>query len=457
MIKEKSTFVLIIANRRTFPQQLTAEAEEKLHRILSDAGIELFSGRGFVVSSTLDGRELNAELRRHREDFSGVIVSFPNFGDESGVLEAVRNLNLPILLHAFPDEFARMGAGSRRDAFCGKIAAASLLFQAQVKFTPMVPHTCEPDSPEFSAALESFITVCRIVKGLGHLRVGTIGARCTPFKSVRFDEAAFEKYGISSEAFDLSMLFALVRSVSPESSEFLKTREELLAISEWSCVPEENIQTLVKIACALDRIISENHLDAISLRCWDEFEKEFNVAPCVILALLNHRGITANCEADTVNAIAMHALRLALQQPVTCLDWNNNWSADANSCVLFHCGPVADELLETPGKMVEHLLLNGVHGSSQGWLRAGNVTCCGGMTRNGELRFYTASGRVTDDRLPENFFGAGGVVRFDDLESLIKLVTGNGFSHHVALGFGDCTEVLREALGKYLGCRMIDQ
>ena len=116
MIKEKSTFVLIIANRRTFPQQLTAEAEEKLRRILSDAGIELFSGRGFVVSSTLDGRELNAELRRHREDFSGVIVSFPNFGDESGVLEAVRNLNLPILLHAFPDEFTRMGAGSRRDA-----------------------------------------------------------------------------------------------------------------------------------------------------------------------------------------------------------------------------------------------------------------------------------------------------------------------------------------------------
>ena len=55
---------------------------------------------------------------------------------------------------------------------------------------------------------------------------------------------------------------------------------------------------------------------------------------------MNDRGITAACEVDVGNAVAMRALALASGEPATCLDWNNNYGDDEDKCILFHCGPV---------------------------------------------------------------------------------------------------------------------
>ena len=67
---------------------------------------------------------------------------------------------------------------------------------------------------------------------------------------------------------------------------------------------------------------------------------------------MNDRGITAACEVDVGNAVAMHALSLASGEPATCLDWNNNYGDDEDKCILFHCGPVPPALMTGKGRIV---------------------------------------------------------------------------------------------------------
>lgn len=52
--------------------------------------------------------------------------------------------------------------------------------------------------------------------------IGCIGARTTAFKTVRFDEVALEKYGITVESFDLSELFHFVDELKDDNPEVIK-------------------------------------------------------------------------------------------------------------------------------------------------------------------------------------------------------------------------------------------
>ena len=106
---------------------------------------------------------------------------------------------------------------------------------------------------------------------------------------------------------------------------------------------------LAKISVVIDEYIKEYHLDALTLRCWNEMETYLRVCPCVLLSELNDRGIVASCEIDMCSAITMRALSLATEGPAACLDWNNNYGDDLDKVILFHCGSTAQKLMAAKG------------------------------------------------------------------------------------------------------------
>ena len=59
---------------------------------------------------------------------------------------------------------------------------------------------CLPISEEFRKELHWFVDVCRVVRGLKGARIGSIGERTTPFKTVRYSEKLLEASGISVES-----------------------------------------------------------------------------------------------------------------------------------------------------------------------------------------------------------------------------------------------------------------
>ena len=213
MAIEKTTFALFFGNRGFFPASLIAGARAELSRVLKAWGHDVLlldedATRYGAVESPREGERYANFLRENRGKFGGVILCLPNFGDETGAVAALHEAGVPILIQAYPDELDKMAPEVRRDAFCGKISIMDVFHQYGVKFTALKPHVVSPTSDRFRANVDHFDRVCRVVNGLKGMVVGAIGARTTAFKTVRIDEVALQRHGITMETLDLSGVFA---------------------------------------------------------------------------------------------------------------------------------------------------------------------------------------------------------------------------------------------------------
>jgi L-fucose isomerase-like protein len=354
-----------------------------------------------------------------------------------------------------------MDFAHRRDAFCGKFSVTDVFTQYGLPFTVLKPHVVHPLSEAFVQNLKDFAAVCRVVNGMKRFTVGCIGARTTAFKTTRFDELTLQKYGITVESFDLSELFYKVGQYKDDDEKVLAKEKRLMDYTDFSKVPVSNRKTLAKVSTVLDDYIREYHLDALSLRCWNEMETVLRVCPCVLLSELNDRGIPASCEIDLCSALTMRAMMLESEEPSAVLDWNNNYGDDEDKVILFHCGPVAQSLMTAKGTVTEHKMFakgdpGSGWGTNEGRIRPFPMTFANCQTKDGKLVVYASDAEFTDDRIEDGYFGCAGVAKIPDLQNkLIRLARG-GFKHHTSVGVGHQKEILKEAFTTYLHYDWVD-
>ncbi len=463
---KKNTFALYFGNRGFMPAELIAGARDDMVKAVTDAGYDYImmdkdATRYGAVETRDEGRLYHDWLESHKGEFDGVILCMPIFIDENGAITALRDANVPILMQAYPDEIGKMDFAHRRDAFCGKFSITDVFSQYHVPFTVLKPHVVHPLSQEFRQNLDDFAAICRVVKGMRRFTIGCIGARTTAFKTVRFDEVALEKYGITVESFDLSELFHKVDELKDDDVKVVAKMARLKEYSNFSLVPTDRMITLAKVSCAIDQYIEEYHLDALTLRCWNEMETYYRVCPCVLLSELNDRGIVASCEIDLCSAITMRAMNLASGQSTACLDWNNNYGTDPNKVILFHCGPVAQSLMTEKGLVTEHKMFakcdpGSGWGCNEGRIRAFDMTFSNCKTEDGKLTIYASEAKFTGEPIENTYFGCGGVAEIPDLQNkLIRLARG-GFKHHTTVGVGHMKDILVEAFSTYLHYDVVD-
>jgi L-fucose isomerase-like protein len=459
---QKSKFALFFGNRGFFPASLQAEAREELPNVLQAEGYDVLmldaeATRYGAIETPQEGQIFANFLRQNQGKFDGVILSLPNFGDENGAVAALKEAGVPIFIQAYPDDFDRMGPDLRRDAFCGKFSIMDVFFQHNLKFTALKPHVVSPSSERFKANLDHFDRLCRVIKGFRHLVVGAVGARTSAFKTVRYDEVALQRMGITVETYDLSGVIARVKSLSAKSSAYKAKMEVLKDYTSWDGVPDAAISNITRLGVVLDELIAENQMDAIAIRCWIELQQQLGISPCVLMGLLNNTGTIAACEVDIYNAVVMAALSLASGRPATVLDWNNNYKNVDDKCILFHCGPVPRELMTDKGHISDHLILansvgkNNSFGCVVGRIAPTDLTFGSMVTDAGKVKIFLGDGRFTDDPIPGNFFGAAGVAEIDKLQDVLLHVGMNGYRHHVGVTPGKHVAPLKEALEKYLG------
>jgi L-fucose isomerase-like protein len=458
---QKSRLALYFGNRGFFPASLQAEAREELPRVLEAEGHEVLmldaeATRYGAVETPQEGQIFANFLRQNQGKYDGVILSLPNFGDETGAVAALQEAGVPIWIQAYPDEYDKMSPALRRDSFCGKISIMDVFRQYGVKFTALKPHTVKPGSQRFKANLDEFDRICQVVGGVKGMVVGAIGARTTPFKTVRIDEVALQRHGITVETFDMSDIFLRMQAVKPEESAYAEKAKGLRAASSWQDVPGQAFDNLVRLGVTLDKLAEEARLDAMAIRCWTEMQLQMGISPCVAMGLLNETGLAAACEVDLGNAVAMRALHLASYEPVGLLDWNNNYGEEDDKCILFHCGPMPPSLMEGQGRVTDHAILansvsegNGF-GCNVGRIKPMEFTFGSLMTDEGRVKMYLGEGRFTSDPIPDNFFGVGGVAEIRNLQDLLLHIGTNGHRHHVSITPGQVQSPLREALGNYL-------
>jgi L-fucose isomerase-like protein len=459
---KKSTFVLFFGNRGFFPASLQAQARKEMPEILKKLGhktlaMEADATNHGAVETMQEGQIYANFLRKHQGEFDGVILCLPNFGDETGAVAALEKANVPILIQAYPDDLDKMAPALRRDAFCGKFSIMDVFYQYGLKFTTLAPHTVNPNSNDFSEQIRYFDSVCQVVKKISNFTVGAIGARTTAFKTVRIDELTLQRNGITVETHDLSDVFSQIRSTELSTDKAKEKANRLKNYTRWKGVPEAAFDNMVRLGVVLDDMIEEMQFDAIAFRCWVEIQKEFGISPCTLISEINDRCIAASCEVDIGSAITMHALSAASKTVSTCLDWNNNYGDEKEKCILFHCGPVPQTMMTEKGRVVDHAILENVVGKNQsygcnvGRIAPTPMTFGNLITDEGKMKFYLGQGRITEDEIPENFFGCSGVAEIKDLQQVFLTIGSQGHRHHVAVTPGHHFDPIHEALDKYLG------
>lgn len=456
---EKIRLALYFGNRGFFPGELIADARRELAEAVSRNGLEYLMmdpalTRYGGVETLAEGKRFAEFLEENRGKYDGIILCLPNFGDENGALEALREVTVPILVQAYPDEPDKMDFSHRRDALCGKIAMCNCLRQRGIRYSLTAQPTVHPLTKEFDEDLRVFAGVCRVVKGMKRLRIGAIGARTTAFKTVRIDEIAMENKGIGVETVDLSQVFARMREVPPEAVAF--QRSIFGKYRGWEAYPPVKLEQMARLAAVLKDLIEEMELHAVAIRCWPELEQQLQIAPCLAMAELNEHGIPAACEMDVSNAVMMRALSLASDSPVMLLDVNNN-GAQADECILFHCSAIPASFMGGPGQVKEHLMFRKSYGQGSGAgihvgkILPGEVTFGSLKTEAGQLRAFVAQGDLTDAPVGKDFFGCGVVLKKKGMDQVLTYLCENGYRHHVAIVKGRWQASVAEALTKYLG------
>lgn len=464
---KKTTFALYFGNRGFFPESLIASARQEIESRLEKLGFDTIgldpeATRFGAIETAAEGRVYANFLKKNEGKYDGVILCLPNFGDENGASEALRDCGVPIYILAWPDELDKLDFHSRRDAFCGKLSVMDVFNQFGIPYTAWPPHTLAISCQTFAEHMKQFAAVCRIVKGLRRCRFGAIGARPTVFKTIRFDEAALQKYGITTETYDNSDLLLKIQSIQDNDPQVSQKTETFRNYSDFSLVPPDKMLTLAKASVALDRIIDENALDGIALRCWFDLEQTLKISPCVLLSELNDRGIPAACELDIANAVSMRALQLASGEPAACLDWNNNYGSDPDCCILFHCGSIPQKMMRRKGCVSDHSMFSktlgpgNAFGCNVGRIRPMDFTFASTATVDGKLLFYSGQGNFLEEELPPEFIGCGGAARIPDLQRKINRIGKNGYRHHVSVTSGFWGPALNEAFENYLGYKKTD-
>jgi L-fucose isomerase-like protein len=465
-MSKKITFALAFCNRGFMPGELIYGAREDMVKAVKDAGYDYIImdanlTRYGGIETRNEGLLYAKWLKEHAGEYDGVIFSMPIFADENGAITALQDAGVPILMQAYPDEIGKMDFAHRRDAYCGKFSVTDVFTQYQVPFTVLKPHVVHPLSSKFQENLRDFAAICRVVNGMKRFNLGCIGARTTAFKTVRFDELALQKHGINVESFDLSEVFDKIEAKKDDDAIVMAKIEHLKNYTDFSHVPTKNMLNIGKLAVVLDEYISEYHLDAIAVRCWNEMESHLRICPCVILSELNDRGIVASCEIDMCSAICMRAMNLATEKPTTVLDWNNNYGDEENKVILFHCGPVAQGLMTCKGTVTNHKMFDKVDpgsgwGCNEGRIKKMPITISNCQTIDGKIVIYASEAQLTDDSIENGYFGCAGVAEIPELQNKMITLAKGGFKHHTAIGEGHVKSILKEAFTTYLHYDWVD-
>ncbi|NLE60233.1 MAG: fucose isomerase, partial [Planctomycetes bacterium] len=443
--------------------ELAREGRETMIQVLKKHGygvvcLDPRQTKHGAVETHQDAKQCAELFAKNRDKIAGIVVSLPNFGDEKGVADSLQRsgLNVPVLIHAFSDDPAKMSIKFRRDSFCGKLSACNNLNQYNIPFTLTTRHTDHPDSPVFAQDLSDFAVTCRVVRALNNVRIGAVGARPAAFNTCRFSEKLFQDSGISVETLDLSEVMGRADKLKATDA---KVKARVAALQKYvPCpgTPKVALERMARLAIVLDEWIRANDISALALQCWTAMEEFFGVVPCTVMSHLSQSMIPAACEVDIPGAVGMYILQAASGTPSALLDWNNNYGEDPDRAVMFHCSNLPASFFRSPTMGYQDIIAGSVgkdntYGTVVGKIAAGPATFLRLSTDdfNGTIAGYAGEGEFTDD--PLDTFGGAGVIRIDNLQELLRYICEQGFEHHVAASKSQVADGVVEALTTYLG------
>ncbi|MFW6267119.1 MAG: fucose isomerase, partial [Halanaerobium sp.] len=157
---------------------------------------------------------------------------------------------------------------------------------------------------ELVAEIEELAAYKKVRDSIAEARLGIIGQPSDWLIGSQVDyEHAAHHWGTEFVELELEEIYQALEGVDPAkakriAADFLDNAAEIVESNEADLVEAS------KIYLALKEVISDNDLDALTIRCFDIVMK-LNTTGCLALSLLNNEGLVAGCEGDVPAAFTM--------------------------------------------------------------------------------------------------------------------------------------------------------
>ena len=362
------------------------------------------------------------KLREFIEGKNPDLVVFQNltFANAAFMSQVLRRFDCPVLLWTLREPVID-GGRLRLNSLTGAYSAANAL----AAFDGKPFHWCfgAPEEESVISAVKAAYGAAKLKKAMRSLTVASIGPR----------ELIERAKGYSDE----------------ECAEYL--RETECCTAGFEKTPEKNQLDHARLLKAYSDYVKENHIGALSSRCWPDFFTSFGTPVCTVLSMLNDAGVAAACEADAYGALSMW---MGMQLSGEAVFFGDPVALDENesSITYWHCGMAACSLARRDTGAVVGVHPNRKIGPAMdfGCEAFADATVFRiGRKPDGSFRFFIAEGSVLDK--PKQFIGTSIVVKTDKpSREVVEDSIRAGFEPHFVVIKGRHAETL-SVLAKQFG------
>ena len=382
------------------------------------------------------------KLREFLEGKKADLVVFQNltFANAAFMSQVLRRFDCPVLLWTLREPVID-GGRLRLNSLTGAYSAANAL----AAFDGKPFHWCfgAPEEESVVSAVKAAYGAAKLKKAMRSLTVTSIGHTPEGFGFGRaLDSEMMSTFGVELQSIEARELIERAKGYSDEEcAEYLLKTERCTAGFEKT--PEKNQLDHARLLKAYSDYVKENHIGALSSRCWPDFFTSFGTPVCTVLSMLNDAGVAAACEADAYGALSMW---MGMQLSGEAVFFGDPVALDETESTItyWHCGMAACSLARRDTGAAVGVHPNRKIGPAMdfGCEAFADATVFRiGRKPDGSFRFFIAEGSVLDK--PKQFIGTSIVVKTDrNSREVVEDSIRAGFEPHFVVIKGRHAETL---------------
>lgn len=299
----KPKAILVPLGYPDYPREIVDKFIEKSREMIGGLGIDLVTTDAVIKEG--DVEKATKLIRETEFDFTiPLIVSWVEAPIAVAVLRDF--FDKPILLwsHTTYQEGGKI-------ITLGPIPAAGVIREtfeemgARFKFIYGMPN-----SNKVREEIKSFANIARTLRALSKAKVGLFGYFAMGMYTGGFDHTKIRKL-IGPEIVHIGQYYIIKRSEEIEE----KKLESLInyAKANWDImgdVDDKSLISVLRVYLALEELIEEYKLDALTVKCQYELSRVYGIAPCIPLSMLGDK-VTSSCEGDmplVISQLILHYL-----------------------------------------------------------------------------------------------------------------------------------------------------
>ncbi len=382
------------------------------------------------------------KLRAYLEGKNPDLIVFQNltFANAAFMSQVLRRFDCPVLLWTLREPVID-GGRLRLNSLTGAYSAANAL----AAFDGKAFHWCfgAPEEESVISAVKATYQAAKLKKAMRSLTVASIGHTPEGFGFGRaLDSEMMSTFGVELQSIEARELIDRAKTYSDtDCADYLRQTEN--CTTDFDKTPERNKLDHARLLKAYSDYVKENHIGALSSRCWPDFFTSFGTPVCTVLSMLNDAGVAAACEADAYGALSMWMGMQLSGEPVffgdpVALD------EEESSITYWHCGMAACSLARRDTGAVVGVHPNRKIGPAMdfGCEAFADATVFRiGRKPDGSFRFFIAEGSVLDK--PKQFIGTSIVVKTDrSSREVVEDSIRAGFEPHFVVIKGRHAETL---------------